>query len=415
MTKILLATESFPYGRGEKTFVLPELSRLAKEYDVTVISHADEKQIVEGWKGIKLPAGVHVVSHPRPQFAGRDKGKALFRFLTDRDGREEIRRILRDKKQRRVRLYQSLSFYAQALADQRLLQKSGLLSGDEEMIYYSFWYDYYCYSMVREKRKYPGVRIVTRTHGRDLYHERVPGDRQPLRAQMERGLDGIAFACAYGRDYYDTYVRNTDFPTDRLQVCRLGTEAASRFMPAYAGGVWQLLSCSNVIPIKRVERIIDGLALIDGLSLCWTHIGDGGSLEEIKAYAREKLGKKENISFEFAGFVENAGAWYRTNQVDCFITTSATEGGCPVSIQEAMAYGVPIIGTDVGGITEMIAGNGILLSADPDGEEVASAVCRLCSLDGEKLGRMKEKSLSLWREMFFAEACYQKIRAVLGG
>lgn len=415
MTKILLATESFPYGRGEKTFVLPELSRLAKEYDVTVISHADEKQIAEGWKGIKLPAGVHVVSHPRPQFAGRDKGKALFRFLTDRDGREEIRRILRDKKQRRVRLYQSLSFYAQALADQRLLQKSGLLSGDEEIVYYSFWYDYYCYSMVREKRRYPSVRIITRTHGRDLYHERVPGDRQPLRAQMERGLDGIAFACAYGRDYYDRYVRNTDFPTDRLQVCRLGTEAASRFMPAYAGGVWQLLSCSNVIPIKRVERIIDGLALIDGLSLCWTHIGDGGSLEEIKAYAREKLGKKENISFEFAGFVENAGAWYRTNQVDCFITTSATEGGCPVSIQEAMAYGVPIIGTDVGGITEMIAGNGILLSADPDGEEVASAVCRLCSLDGEELYRMKEKSLSLWREMFFAEACYQKIRAVLGG
>lgn len=415
MTKILLATESFPYGRGEKSFVLPELTRLAKEYDVTVISHADERQIAEGHKEIELPAGVRVVSHPRPQLTGGDKVKALISFLTDRDARAEIREILRGKKQCRTRLYQSLSFYAQTLADQRLLQKSGLFSGKEEIVYYSFWYDYYCYSMVREKKKYAGVRIITRTHGRDLYHERVPGYRQPFRAQVERGLDGIVFACAFGKEYYDKSVRNKHFPVDRLHVCRLGTEPAFRFMPVYAGGAWQLVSCSNVIPLKRIERIIDALALIEGLSLCWTHIGDGESLETMKAYAEKKLGKKENISFVFTGFIENVDAWYREKQVDCFITTSSTEGGCPVSIQEAMSYGIPIIGTDVGGITEMITGNGILLSADPGAEEVAEAVCKICRMPEGELAGMKEKSLSLWRGMFDIEECCQKIRGVLAG
>ena len=413
MTKILLATESFPYGRGEKSFVLPELTRLAKEYDITVISHADERQIAEGHKGIELPAGVRVVLHPRPRLTGRDKVKALFCFLTDRDARAEIREILRGKKQCGTRLYQSLSFYAQALADQRLLQKSGLFSGKEEIVYYSFWYDYYCYSMVREKKKYAGVRIVTRTHGRDLYHERVPGGRQPFRAQMERGLDGIAFACAYGRNYYDRCVRSRNFPVDRLYVCRLGTEPASRFMPGHPGGAWQLVSCSNVIPLKRIERIIDGLALIEDLSLCWTHIGDGESMEAVKAYAGEKLGGKANISFAFTGFMEDVDAWYREKQVDCFITTSSTEGGCPVSIQEAMSYGIPIIGADVGGITEMIAGNGILLSADPEAEEVAKALCRICRLPERELVKMKEKSLSLWREMFDIEECYRKMSAIV--
>lgn len=414
MTKILLATENFPYGSGEKNFVLPELTRLAKEYDVIVISHADEKQIAERQGGAGLPAGVRVVTHPRPQLTGRDKLKALFGFLTDRDGREEMREILRGRKQCGTRLYRSLSFYAQTLANQRLLQKSGLLSGRAEIVCYSFWYDYYCYSMVREKRKYPNMRIIARTHGRDLYHERVPGGRQPFRAQMERGMDGIVFACAYGRKYYDRYVRSMAFPHERLHVCRLGTEPAARFIPPHVDGPWQLLSCSNVIPLKRIERIIEGLSLIDGISLCWTHIGDGAGMEVMKAYAEQKLGKKENIQYVFTGYLEDVDAWYRHKQVDCFITVSSTEGGCPVSIQEAMSYGVPVIGTDVGGITEMIVGNGILLSADPCAEEVAEAVSRICNGRAEELMCMKERSLSLWREMFSAEKCWHAMRQVLG-
>lgn len=413
MTKILLATENFPYGGGEKNFVLPELARLAKEYDVTVISHADEKRIAEGQEGIRLPDGVRMVTHPRPHLTRRDKLRALFGFLTDRDGREELREIMRDRKERGTRLYQSLAFYAQALADQRLLEKSGLLSEKEEILYYSFWYDYYCYSMVREKRKYHGVRIISRTHGRDLYHERVPGGRQPFRAQMERGMEGIVFACAYGRDYYDRCVKSRAFPSEKLYVRRLGTEPAARFMPPHEDGPWQLLSCSNVIPLKRIERIIDGLSLIDGISVCWTHIGDGGSMETVRAYAGEKLGKKDNISYTFAGYMEDVDAWYRRKQVDCFITTSSTEGGCPVSVQEAMSYGIPVICTDVGGITEMLDGNGILLSADPRAAEVAEAVCRICGGQKEEQMRMKERSLFLWEEMFSAQKCWQRMRRTL--
>lgn len=425
MTRILLATENFPFGKGEKSFILPELARLAKEYDVTVISHADAGQLAEG-QSVELPPGVRLVLHPRPQLTAFDKGKALVRFLADRDGRQEIREILREGEHRGMRLYQSLSFYAQTLAEQKRLARSGTLfvqgragersglSEEETVIYYSFWYDYYCYSMVREKKKHPKLRMITRTHGRDLYHGRIPGGRLPFRWQMEEGLDGILFACDYGRDYYDRCVRGENFPAGRLHVCRLGTESAARFMPPHGDGPWQFVSCSHVIPLKRVERIIDGLALVDGLSVCWTHIGDGESMEAVKAYAREKLGAKPNIDYVFTGFLERADVWYQENQVDCFITTSATEGGCPVSIQEAMSYGIPVIGTDVGGITEMIAGNGLLLSEDPCAAEVAEAISRICTAQPEEMMGMKEKSLSLWREMFDIGSCYDRLRGILG-
>lgn len=412
MAKILLATENFPYGSGEKSFIMPELKRLAKDYQVTIISHAGKEQIEAGMQW-EIPEGVQVVSLARPVLTAADKIKALCRLVFERDGRQEIREILRLKKQCGRRLYQSLAFLAQSLADQKALRGSGLLAEGEDIIYYAFWYEYYCYSMLREKKRYPKVRVVARTHGHDLYHERIPGGRQPFRHQMEAGLLGIAFTCAYGRQYYADYVRGAGLKTDKMYVCRLGTEPASRYMPLGDGGTWQLLSCSNVIALKQIEKIIDALALLEGRQVHWTHIGGGERLEAVKKYARDRLDTKTNISYTFTGAMDTVDQYYKDNQVDCFITTSATEGGCPVSIQEAMSYGVPVIGTDVGGITEMIRNNGILLSKDPDAEETARAVRSIYELEQDELLKMKQNSLDVWREKFSIEKCYPEMKTVL--
>lgn len=412
MTKLLLATENFPYGNGEKSFVMPELKRLAKEYDITIISHAGKEQTANDIQE-DLPEGIQVVCHPRPILTGIDKIKALLRFCLDRDGRQEMREILHLKTHGRERFYQSLAFFAQSLADQKLLRESGLLVKGEDIIYYSFWYDYFCYSMIREKKRYPGVRVVTRTHGHDLYHERIPGARQPFRHQMEEGLDSIVFACAYGRQYYADHVKRMTFETDRLHVCRLGTEPASRYMPVGTGKEWQLLSCSNVIALKRIEKIIDALAFLEDRQIHWTHIGGGDCLEAVRKYARDRLDAKDNIRYTFTGAIDTVDQYYKDNQVDCFITTSSTEGGCPVSIQEAMSYGVPVIGTDVGGITEMISDNGVLLSPDPDAQETAQAIRSIYELGEEELQKMKRNSLNTWRDMFDIEKCYRKMAGVL--
>ena len=39
--------------------------------------------------------------------------------------------------------------------------------------------------------------------------------------------------------------------------------------------------------------------------------------------------------------------------VDLFLTVSANEG-IPVSIMEAQSFGIPVIATDVGGISEIV-------------------------------------------------------------
>ena len=417
MTKLILATDCFPYGKGEKTFIIPELMRLRQHYDVTIVSHADGEQF-RGGLCTDLPEGVELICFGRPELSAIDKVKALALFLLDRLARQEIREILGEKQNRRERLYQSLSFFAQALSDQKKLRQSGILIGREPIIYYSFWYTYFCYSAVLECRrdKRSNVRMITRTHGVDLYHERIPGNRQPFKHQMEPGLDAILFACDYARRYYRERISHY-IDESRLYVCKLGTEAVQAPAVYRTQEAWHVVSCSNVISLKRLSLIIDGLALLEGDKVQWTHIGDGAELQRMKDYAREKLGVKDNISYSFQGYMENDKIlrYYTEHPADCFITTSSTEGGCPVSIQEAMKFGTPVIGTDVGGITEMIQGNGILLPANPDGQAVAAAIRQIMTSDQETLSAMRRASVTLWKREFDIDVNIAKVCAILDG
>lgn len=412
MRKLILATENFPYGKGERTFILPEIERLRQHFDILIISHANSEQRKEGMCE-KLPENIKVVCFGRPILSFSDKLKSFAFLFLDRDGRTEIKEILRGGIAKGERFYQALAFLAQTLADQKKLRKSGILSDKDQVIYYSFWYTYYCYSMVRERHRYPNVTVVSRTHGVDLYHERVPGDRQPYRHQMEKGMDAILFACEYGADYYRSHVMHSEMGEERLHVCKLGTENPSRQMPIGQGEIWELLSCSNVIPLKRIHLIIDGLSQIEGLKIHWTHIGDGSEMRQIQEYAAKKLGSKNTISYTFAGYVKNVNDYYAQHQVDCFITVSETEGGCPVSIQEAMSYGIPVIGTSVGGITEMFADNGILLSANPSAMEVAEAVRKIMTQDRRELENMKRASYLKWAADFTIDQSCDKVLEIL--
>lgn len=412
--KLLLAMNTFPYHGGEQSFIIPELKRLREKYDITVISHADAEQGQGEYVKADVLAGLRIFHFPRPVITTADKIKAAFCYLFSGDGRREIREICRSKQNVGQRLYQSLSFYAQALADQKEIVNNHIIPDKEPVIYYSFWNTYYCYSMIREKRKHENVRIVSRMHGFDLYHERVPGGRQPFRHQIEEDIDALIFLGESARKYYVENIKADSTPIEKLHVCPLGIEPAGRKMPLGQPDEMRLLSCSDVIPLKRVERIVDGLACIGRDRIRWTHIGGGAELEHIRTYADEKLKGKSNLCCTLKGAMEHAQVirYFETEQVDCFITTSSTEG-MPVSVMEAMSYGIPVIATAVGGIPEMIDGNGILLSEDPTGQETAQAIRDILCLDPEGRRRMQEKSYEMWERNFDINRSVKKLLDIL--
>ena len=98
-----------------------------------------------------------------------------------------------------------------------------------------------------------------------------------------------------------------------------------------------------------------------------TLVGDGDLLEDMK-----RLVKDNNIEkyVTFTGNVKNVGEILKES--DIFVLSSTTEA-FPVSIIEAMSYGLPIISTNVGGIKEVITDNGILVRSQ-DKKQMVSAM-----------------------------------------
>lgn len=400
--KLIISTETFPYGKGEKTFILPELEKLAKNYDITIVSHAHADMLLDTEDITKLPPEIKVINISLSINIMQRFLYAL-RYLLDTDGWREIADIIKSKEKIVSRIYQSIGFYALAAENLRQMEKKGIINRIEPAIYYTFWFYYYTYSLTKKRKKYRNKKIVTRTHGFDLYNERYTGGRQPFKKIMEENIDKIIFIAEAGKKYFEnTYEKNE---AGKYIVNRLGTrERNKRSDRNSRGDIFRLVSCSTVIPLKRIQLIIDALALLENERVDWLHFGDGPDYQKVKQYAEEKLSARKNISFRFMGFMRNEEIlkYYENNRVDCFITTSSTEG-IPVSIQEAMSLGIPVIGTDVGGISEMIDGNGELISANPDTNEIAEAIRRMYYLENEERNKRRERSYEIWKNLFWEE------------
>lgn len=90
-------------------------------------------------------------------------------------------------------------------------------------------------------------------------------------------------------------------------------------------------------------------------------LGTGALEAELRKLARELDIERRA---DFAGFVENVQD-YLVN-ADVFLLSSDYEA-LPLSVLEAMAAGLPVIATDVGGLRDIVTDNGILLPSGDQG------------------------------------------------
>lgn len=395
-SKMFFLSSTFPFGKGEKTFIEPELKALIHEYDITVISHANTDDLADTENKTVVDPRISVLNF-ESRVSLLQKICWGLRFFLDREGWQEFAYICKDGSSILKRLYQSVGFYILTMKELKYIQRANLICSSEDVICYSYWYTYYCYAFLKLKKKYSNLKVITRTHGIDLYNERMRGGRQPFKQIMDKKLDGVIFAANYAKEYYMKKFAY-DKENGKYIVCKLGVPQPDK--KRHEQGEFCLLSCSYTIPLKRIHLIIQALSILNEENIHWIHIGDGEVFGQLKAYAKEKLADKSNITFEFLGYLNNSQIQkiYQEKKIDAFITTSSTEGGCPVSIQEAMSYGVPIIGTDVGGITEMICGNGYLMPANPTKEIIAEAIKECYHLETSEAEHLKQNSYDIWRK-----------------
>jgi len=148
---------------------------------------------------------------------------------------------------------------------------------------------------------------------------------------------------------------------------------------------------------KRVHLVPQVLARVAG-PLHWVHFGDGPTRAGVEHAAR-KMGT--GVTWEMRGHVDRQELlrFYEKQRVDAFISLSAIEG-LPVSIMEAISYGIPVVATDVSGVPEIVNHHtGRLVPADAPPDRIADAVRFILSGQGPSRGEI----FAFYRAHFCAE------------
>lgn len=401
--RIILVTNGFPYGKVEKSFIMPELRELKKKYKVIIISNPTESFMEDKENYTMLDDEIEIYAI-KCNMSFKEKIKFGICGILKIDFFYEVLDILKSQEKIIDRIHGAIIFSGHAEYFYYKMKKLHSLKSKKGDLFYTFWNNAYPLALVRHKKELGNPLIISRIHGADLYNEVTKGGYQPFKNLMGHRLDAIIFASSYGLKYFE----NNWGYSNKLQYFPLGVEYKGK-TAQYDFDTFTIVSCSNIIETKRIDLIIEGLSGIDiGKSyykkIRWVHMGDGPKRSNVEKMAKGRLSKIKNLSYEFKGFCTNDEVrnFYLQNSVNCFITTSQTEGGNPVSIQEAMSAGIPIIGTKVGGITEMIDEgiNGYLLSAMSSPGQVTEAIQKMVEMPLEELKKMGENSYILWNKWF---------------
>lgn len=305
---------------------------------------------------------------------------------------------------------EALVFFSAGLDSLKAAKRIQRKINHQPLSLYSYWFNEGALAISLLK----GGTIVGRTcraHGWDIYKERHLSSYLPFRKWLGLHLTLVSAVSNAGKKYLQ---QTFGLPADKVETNYLGTpELIKKESLKQEIQKFQLLSCSNVIPLKRVELIIEVLCRLD-FEIHWTHIGDGGCFDDIKKKSQKELPK--NITYSLIGEISNTEvrSLYSQTDFDLFINLSETEG-LPVSMMEALSMGVPIVATNVGGVNEIVIEDetGWLVN---DVEIVKHATNRIkdySRLPVEKKNMIKEKCLNHWATHFNADKNYKAFQAKL--
>lgn len=281
------------------------------------------------------------------------------------------------------------------------------LANVENTLFYSYWLDSSAFALTNLKAHNINCKCVSRAHGGDAFIER---GYLPFRREVITNLDQIHSVSEAGiisiRKNIVSFLNNYQ---DKLILSRLGIIRNDlRINPPKTEVLFRIVSCSNIIPLKRLDLIIESLSMLPMHEIEWVHFGDGSLSENISNLAAKKLMPKGNIRYKFQGrkIKSEIYDFYATTHIDLFINVSDYEG-IPVSIMEALSYGIPVIARDVGGNREIVnSENGILLPANVSSGDICENIMSFYNLDINTINDMRLSAVETYLSTYSAEKNY---------
>lgn len=398
--KLFVFANQFPYGYGE-TYMETEMTYWDKFEKVYIISLQLREKNMNSVRTV--PVNAEIISIPF-----NIAGYLIYSFVAFTDGNfySELKMLVKSNRLSLRSIAQLFTYVSRSHYESNVIRKklNKRRISYENVVFYSYRFGYQPYVACLLKEKlHLKCDIYARAHGYDLYENRKKSGYIPMRRYLLKSLN----YCFPVSNDGTKYLRDC-FPifADKIQTRYLGT-ADHGIKKLERQETFKVVSCSNIVPVKRIDIIIDVLTLIKDYKIEWTHYGSGILEQDVKKKAEQKL--PVNITVHWRGVVPNAEVLhdYKKEQYNLFINVSTSEG-LPVSIMEAASFGIPCIATDAGGTGELIENgtNGILLPVETSAEEIAKCIVDFITMSDLEYERYCMEARRIWKEKFWARKNY---------
>lgn len=185
--------------------------------------------------------------------------------------------------------------------------------------------------------------VLVTEHGKNLW-------KNSWHRWVERNIVTplIVFRLAVSEDIRQLRIHHEGIPAESIRLVKnavdttmIPGERLNR--PAHIGALGRLVDAKDYGVLIRAMAVLRDR----GFSLTLEIAGDGPEYDDLKSLVVEQ---QLEDSIKLSGF-QDAGKFLE--RIDIFVISSKREG-LPVSLLEAMAHGLPVVATRVGGIPEVI-------------------------------------------------------------
>ena len=287
----------------------------------------------------------------------------------------------------------SLFISRAALSSDAYKQLVNLVNASKNPILYFYWGDNLAWTIpyLKKEIKNKDLKIIIRLHGSDLY-ENLKHNYAPLRSAIFSAVDTIVPISEHGYNYiFNKYPK----VSSKVFLSRLGVfDNGLNYNIQNLSKEFTIVSVSNVVALKRLNLLFDALQKTQS-NITWHHFGDGVLMNDLINSIKNK---RQGLNVILHGYVSNQTLinFYQKQQVDLFVNVSSSEG-LPVSIMEALSFGIPVIATDVGGTSELVSDKvGELISSTFSTDSLGQNIEKLLNLKSEELLLLRSNARSIF-------------------
>ncbi len=247
------------------------------------------------------------------------------------------------------------------------------------------------------------IPLIISLHARDIYTE---PDQLEIKAEKAKFL----ITCTQENKFYLDQIL-PDY-TDKISLVYHGLPGKWLTQPHHAKdntGILRLLSVGRLVEKKGFQLLPAVMKILaeKDCTVSLTIVGDG----PMKAKLQADFKGIQDVTF--CPWLNETALITEYHKADIFlcpsiITPDNDRDGLPNVILEAMACGLPVIGSNISGIPEAIIDgvNGYLTTPDSP-EEIANSILKLSG--NAKRETMSENSIAIAKEKFNAEKWYSKL------